>query len=115
MLSRYFHLTGKKNFDRATKKGKIIQRPLYAVCIYDRGDVATHRFGFVISKKISKLAVQRNRIRRAMEDTIRYNLRYVPIGIDIVFLIKKEMANKTSDEIMRDVEGFLRSMEETGQ
>lgn len=112
MLSRYFHLKGQRNFTRAAKKGKVIQRPYYAVCIYDRQDMATPRFGIVISTKISKLAVQRNRIRRAMEDAIRYNLKYIPIGIDIVFLVKTEIAHASSDSIMHDLEVFLRGMEE---
>ncbi len=111
MLSRYFRIKKKSEFDRAKKQGKLIQRSLYATCIHQRGDVATPRFGFIISKKISKLAVQRNRIKRALEHAVQYNLKYVPIGIDMIFLVKSAAASASSDEIMHDVEKFLRNMD----
>jgi ribonuclease P protein component len=109
MLASYFRLKGNRNFDRVKKKGKLIQQPLYGVCVYNRNDVACPRFGIVISTKISRLATQRNRIKRAMEETIRYNIRHVPSGIDVVFLVKQDIASKSSDIIMRTLEEFLQS------
>lgn len=109
MLASYFRLKGQNNFERVKRKGNYIQRPFYGVCVYNRDDMACPRFGVVISTKISRLATQRNRIKRAMEETIRYNIRHVPSGIDVVFLVKPEIASKSSDEIMKDMERFLAS------
>lgn len=109
MLATEYHLKKQGDFTRAKTKGKILQRPWYSACIYDRKDTDVPRFGFVISTKISKLATQRNRIKRVMAETVRYNLKSVPKGVDVVFLVKGSMAHVVADDIQRELTEFLRT------
>ena len=48
------------------------------------------RFGFVVSKKVSPLAVERNRIKRKLRAYIEGMLPEFAAGYDILFIIQKE-------------------------
>jgi ribonuclease P protein component len=107
-LARKHSLKGQKNFERVKEKGKLYQSDSFAVAVYEREDNEVSRFGFVISAKISKIAVHRNRIRRALSETVRMNISFFPKGRDVVFLAKKNITRKTTEQIMREVEQFFR-------
>jgi ribonuclease P protein component len=95
-------------FKSVKKKGKVTQDKDFAVSIYKRNDKKKSRFGVVVSAKISSIAVHRNRIKRAIFETVRRNLYRVPYNYDMIFLPKKTIAKKTTDEIMKQVESFLK-------
>lgn len=110
MLASVNRLTGAKNYERVKKEGKLYQRKLFGISVLKRKDKEPSRFGFVVSTKISKEAVQRNRIKRAMREAVRYSLTYSRKGFDIVFLAKKITAKKSTDEIMREVKTSLKEI-----
>ena len=97
------------DFDLIKKKGKLFQSEDFGVAILNRRDKEKSRFGFVISTKISKLAVHRNRVRRALSEAVRRNMNDVPEGYDMIFLVKKSITKKTTAEIMRQVNSFLKT------
>ena len=107
MLASEFHIKKQGEISRAKRMGHKIHRSWYTACLYYRGDFEVPRFAFVISTKISKLATSRNRIKRAMNDTIRYNLKNIPKGVDIVFLAKPEIASQMSDAIQKELGEFI--------
>lgn len=109
MLASEFHLKKNSEIKRATKMGYKIDHPWYTACLYYRGDAEHPRFAFVISKKISKLATQRNRLKRVLSDTIRYNFQAIPKGLDAVFLVKVEIANKMTEDIQREFTSFVQT------
>lgn len=45
------------------------------------------RFGFVVSKKVSKLAVGRNRFKRIMRDEVRLKLKEIKGSFDVVVML----------------------------
>lgn len=108
MLSTSNSLKGKKAFDRVKTEGKLYQSDNFGVSVLERDDNEHSRFGFIVSTKVSKLATQRNRIKRALTEAVRYNLGKVGNGYDVVFLAKKNIAKKFTEEIMREVDTFLR-------
>ena len=48
-------------------------------------EVAQLRIGFVVSKRISKRAVERNYSKRLLSEAVRGMLPALPTGMDIVF------------------------------
>ena len=56
----------------------------------------------IISKKVAKLAVERNRMRRLVYEVIRKNLEKLPEGIRMVLVVKKPY-EKIGDEIISDL------------
>ena len=65
------------------------------------------RFGFIVSKKISKKAVVRNRIRRLLSEAVQNLLSRMKQGFEGVFLAKREIAGKSYDEVFDEVERVL--------
>lgn len=52
-----------------------------------------NRYGFVISKKIDKRAVVRNRIKRVFRTCIERSLKDIKPGFDMLFIIKKSISS----------------------
>lgn len=113
MLAVINRLKGKENFDRVKTEGKLYQKENFGASVLKRDDDGPSRFGFVVSTKVSGQATQRNRIKRALKEAVRYNLDKVGKGYDIVFLAKQSIARKITDEIMREVSVFLRETDFT--
>jgi ribonuclease P protein component len=103
MLASKYKLKRSKVFDEAKSRGKLHQQKLFGISVLERKDDQPSKFGFVISKKVSKQAVQRNRINRAVQETIRFEMTHIKEGFDVIFLLKQEAARSTTDEIMRAV------------
>jgi len=65
------------------------------------------RFGFLISLKISRKAVKRNRIRRQLSEAIRCFLSRLKPGYDIVLIAKPRIIDAKSEEIIRDLKNVI--------
>ncbi len=109
MLAHIYMLSGEKRIKEILNRGIKNQSESFGSFSLDRKDDNNPKFAFVISTKISKLAVHRNRVRRAMSESVRRNVARFPKGVDFVFLAKKEIVKKTTDEIMKEVEYFISS------
>lgn len=66
------------------------------------------RFGFIISKKIDKRAVVRNRLKRKMARFVEERFINVSSGFKVVIIAKKQILEKEQelDKILE--EGFLK-------
>ncbi len=72
-----------------------------------KNGLLVNRFGIVVSKKIDKRAVVRNRIKRMLRDIcVKLNKNMVA-GRDILFIVKKEILGKTKEENMTISESVL--------
>lgn len=99
-------LKGNEQIESIKKKGKAIQDAFFGVLYLENTD-GVPKFAFVISTKISKLAVHRNRINRSLHEGVRRSLAMVPKNYDYVFLVKKSIETKSTQEIIREVESFF--------
>ena len=108
MLPTRNRLSGVKNFERVKKEGKLYQSDDFGVSVYYRDDEDFPRFGFIISTKVAKAAVHRNRVIRAFRQAVRQNLKEFNNGYDIVFLAKKSVLSKTTEEIMKQAALFFK-------
>jgi ribonuclease P protein component len=106
MFAKKFSLH-RREFSKIKREGVLYQSVNFGVIVRKRENIGNPRFGVVISNKISKLAVHRNRIRRSFRDTLRRNWKKVDDGIDLVFLVKPGIEKLPVSEIMRDIENFL--------
>lgn len=110
MLPSKYRLKKRSSFARVELTGKVSQFPSFGLGILDRGDNDPSLFGFVISTKISKLAVTRNRIKRILSDAVRLNYKLIRPGFDVVFLAKPSIVKSKSEDLKKEVERALKDV-----
>jgi len=72
--------------------------PIFGVLALKTSD-RIKEFGIVISKKISKKAVERNKVKRLLAEAIRRNLGKINEGYRMVFLVKTSILGKRVEEV----------------
>lgn len=107
MLSSRNRLKKKINFARIEIDGSMYQSKSFGMGVYNRADNGLSHFGFIISTKISKKAVVRNRIKRIMSEVVRKNLDKLNNELDVVFLIKPLAVKITRDELESEVYAII--------
>ena len=110
MLKKINRGLKRKDFEVSRKEGRVYQSPLFGVSVVKSSPSAvaddpslTRRvepvqIGFIISKKISKKAVERNKIRRRLGEIIKNKL---PVGHKIVILAKKNILEANMDDLKK--------------
>ena len=107
MLARRFTLKGVINFKKVQKEGRIVQSGSFGLAYLNRGDSEASLYGFIVSTKICKEAVNRHRIARALSEAVRYLLTEIKPGYNIVFLAKAISPKKSTDILMHEVKPAL--------
>lgn len=109
MLPKHNRLKNKKDFDNVFKKGKkIAGKLIFLKALKNKLDFS--RFGFIVSLKISKKAVVRNKIKRRLRAVIKENILNIKIGLDIIIIAKPEILDKEYKEIKNDLENLLQNL-----
>ena len=68
---------------------------------------AKTRFGITISKKVDKLAVSRNLLRRRMKEFLRLKQHSIASGVEIVIIAKSQSVDLSFDEVARELKELL--------
>lgn len=108
MLAYKHRFHGHNSLRFVYKNGKPV-RSQYLTVRSVRNPKRKHsRFAVVVSKKVMKSAVGRNRIRRRLYEIIRNNLDNISPGNDVVILVSSpEVRNLPSKELHNAVEKLL--------
>src|SRR6266581_3639899 len=93
-LKRELRLRKGSEFQRVRQQGRNITSRLL-ILAWMPNEVARLRIGFIVSKRISKLAVERNYIKRLLSEAIRPSLPELSVGWDIV--VSARSSAKTAD------------------
>ena len=86
MLPEVNRLKKKKDFEKALRQGKGFKEDFLYLKI-KKNNLKSSRFGFVVSKKFSKKATIRNKIKRRLGELIRIRMSKIKKGIDGVIII----------------------------
>lgn len=109
MLSRENRLKKREDFNNISKKGNIIAGKLIFLKFL-KNKLDFSRFGLIVSLKISKKAVIRNKIKRQLRSIIKENFSNIKSGLDIIVITKPEIVNKNYQEIKNDFENLLKNL-----
>ncbi len=101
MLPLKNRLKKKKDFERIFNQGKSFKHDCLVLRILEN-DLGYNRFGFVVSKKVSKKAVVRNRIKRMLREIVRQGDVKIKEGFDIVVIALIGIENKKFQEIKKE-------------
>jgi len=106
-LNRALRLRKSSEFQRVRQQGRSITSRLL-ILAWIPNEVAKLRIGFVVSKRISKLAVERNHIKRLLGEAIRPSLPELSGGWDIVFSARNQVTTADLSALQKDVVTLLR-------
>ncbi|MDD2646594.1 MAG: ribonuclease P protein component [Patescibacteria group bacterium] len=107
MLDRAHRLTKDIDFEKLAKSGRAVYGGELALK-WRKNDLAQSRFGFVISTKVSKKAVVRNKIKRRMRAIVRLSLSKIKPGYDIMILTRTEIVKLSYAELKSKLELLLK-------
>ncbi|MGL4607633.1 MAG: ribonuclease P protein component [Eubacteriaceae bacterium] len=104
-MVKYNSLKKKNDFDRVFKQGEVFGNKTF-VMYYQRNNKAFNQLGIIVSKKVSKKSVVRNKIRRRMKEAYRLNEDKFKEGFDIIIIAK----NVCKDESYHNMEKSLKHL-----
>lgn len=109
MLNKINRLTKEKDFENLFKNGQAFHSQLFNLKIV-RNKLNNTRFGFIISKKVSKKAVERNKIKRRLREVIRKEIEQIKNGYDAVIIVKnnQEVIKKEYLQIKNEVDNLIK-------
>ncbi len=88
-------------------KSSFFSSNILTIKVFDNKEEIT-RFAFVISKKIDKRAVVRNRIKRKLSRAVEKIFKDVSKRRNIVVIAKKGIEVSLEKEILKNLEGLFR-------
>ncbi|MDO4741768.1 MAG: ribonuclease P protein component [Candidatus Saccharibacteria bacterium] len=86
MINKKYRFHSRGGVRYAYKEGKTIRTAKMSLVFVENKRKFT-RIAVVVSKKVEKTAVKRNRIRRRVYEALRVNFQHIPKGYDYVFII----------------------------
>ena len=111
-LNRALRLRKNSDFQRVRQQRRSVSSRLLILAwapnnLTSNSDSKT-RIGFVVGKRISKRAVERNYIKRLLSEAIRPALVDLPGGMDIVISAKNQVMGSDLHTLRHDIATLLR-------
>ncbi len=103
MLPRKYRITARSAITDVKRKGKAVHGQHFTALILGRAMGTNLRFAFTISSKVSKKAVERNRLKRILSDILRKNQQKLDRGrADILIIAKQDALTQTKGSLEAD-------------
>lgn len=113
MLPRVNRLKKNKEFERVFKKGQSF-REGFLILRAVPNNLKNSRFGFIVSSKVSKKAVVRNKIKRWLRVAILSELKKVDKTrelVDIIIIVKPGTIIKDFQEVQGVINKIFKKLE----
>lgn len=106
-LNRALRLRKNSDFQRVRQQGRSIASRLL-ILAWAPNDQSQLRIGFVVSKRVSKRANQRNYIKRLLSEVVRDELSQLAPGWDLVISARSQVVGVRLDALKHDLHALLR-------
>ncbi len=114
MLAKKFRFHKQNDVRRVYRDGKSARSKNISLKFLKQRDTSDSRVAVVVSKKIDKKAVTRNRIRRRVYEIIRKTWPSTHQGYDLVFTVhERSVATMKHEELETEIEKLLTKAELT--
>lgn len=110
MLPKINRLKKNKDFEQVLKRGQFFRQDFLTLKILPN-KLKNNRFGFIVSSKVSKKAVLRNKIKRRLRALILSQLNElnkIPVLADIVIIAKPGAERKSFQEFQQAVDKIFK-------
>ncbi|MBU0731405.1 ribonuclease P protein component [Patescibacteria group bacterium] len=109
MLASNFRLKQQKDFKKTFSTGKTASSGLFVVK-YSKNSARNSRFAVIVSNKVSKKAVLRNKLRRRVKSWLLEQGTNILPGQDVIIIAKHQAAGAEINEIRKNLEkAFVRA------
>ncbi len=109
MISRTHRFHGHGSLRYVYQHGETVRGPLTSLKYIENSRRTKYRLAVVVSKKVSKSAVMRNRIRRRLYEAVRSHESSITKPYDVVMTVfHDQLATIPADELQRLVRAQLR-------
>ncbi|PCI20468.1 ribonuclease P protein component [Candidatus Wolfebacteria bacterium] len=99
----------RQHFDELLRSGRSLHSPhVKLVYILNASDVTHNKYSFIISKKVAKKAVQRNKLKRRGYYIISKNKAYIKAQSVLFLFFKKGALDITFKELEDEITDLLR-------
>lgn len=105
-MKRRFRLTGTTDFKRVRNAGKSFAHPL-VVLVAAPGNAETIKIGVTTARAIG-CAVERNRAKRILRETMRPLLNKLPPGWELILIARQPLIQATFQDVRSAVFGLLK-------
>lgn len=108
-LKKQNRLTSKDFLKIQRQKGFFARSAILSIKTV-KNNLGASRFGFVVSAKVSKKAVERNKIKRQLRDVVRKNKDNIKKGFDVVVISSPALKGMKYQEIKEDLIGLFQKL-----
>lgn len=109
MLPNLNRLKKKKDFEKVFKLGKGVKQDFIALKL-NRNGLENSRFGLVVSLKVSKKAVVRNKVKRRLREIIRARIKDIKKGFDVALIALPGSDTKDFEETKKLIEKLFKKV-----
>lgn len=114
MLSQRHRFHGRRGLKTVHTSGRTIRGRKINLRTINRPSNKPYRVAVVVSRKVHKSAVVRNRIRRRVYEIVRQNDSKIKPGTDLIFMIYSEqIANEDAARLKKDISNLLTKAAQT--
>lgn len=103
----------RSKFKLVKHKGKLVQSNLFGTLVLKRTSLhqtSPSRIGFIVSSKVAKKAVLRNKLKRLLREATRSQINSLSSGYDLVFLAKKTLINKSPSGVSLEIDHIFKTI-----
>ena len=107
MLLKKNRLNKRKDFEKVLKGA----RGLKSDFLYLKGadnELETTRIGFIVSQKVSRRAVVRNKLKRQLREIVKPELERIRKGKDLIFIALPGIEKQSFPEVKKAVDCLLK-------
>lgn len=98
MITRNHRFHGHNSLSYVYRNGQTVRGPLTSIKYIENKRRSEYRLSIVVSKKVSKLAVVRNRIRRRLYESFRLEQDNITQPYDMVVTVFSDTVTTITDE-----------------
>jgi len=104
MLTKKRRLT-KEEIQNVKDKGSFLGTPFFSLLYIKpkKSGSVSSKFAFVLSKKVSKKAIERNRTKRILAGSVRSLIKEIQEGYLVLFLVKKRAIGEDRQVILETI------------
>ncbi len=107
MLPKINRLTKKKDLEKVLRVGKEAKEG-FLILRTVKNNLDNSRFGFIVSKKVSKKASLRNKVKRRLRDLVRGKLKKIKRGKDNLLIASAGLETKSFRDIKESVDKLFK-------